>query len=128
MIHRIRHSPYRSFLWGAMAAFLLNLSVDAPDPAGRHLPEDLSHNEQESLLEFAIEKLLGYEDAFAEYDDDDSDEILTKLTVSVDATLPTALAVVLHTPVPRARRTAYPPYTDRWAAGHHRIDAPPPRT
>ena len=57
-----------------MAAFLLNLSVDAPDPFPDYVPEDLTHNEQESITEWVAEHLLGFENAFAEYDDGDSDE------------------------------------------------------
>ncbi len=111
-----------------MAAFLLNLSVDAPDPFPDYLPENLTHNEQESITEWVVEQLLGFENAFAEYDDDDTEERHQKLQVKLDATLlPATIVLELQPPGVRKVRRGYPPYDQRWAAGVHEIDAPPPR-
>ncbi len=110
-----------------MAAFLLNLSVDAPDPFPRHVAEDLSHNDQESIVEWVVETLLGYEAAFAEFDDDDSDERSINLTLELNATLLPVPAFGSVPPPARERSADFPPYL-RWGApGHRDIDAPPPR-
>ncbi|WP_116108950.1 hypothetical protein [Lewinella sp. IMCC34191] len=127
MIHRIRHSNYLRLFWGVMAAGLLNLSVDAPDMFAHHVPEDLTHNDQESIIELIVEMGLGFEDAFAEYDDDDRKEKLGNGPAKVIALLTGKLDVVLHPPLPTPGHRGYPPYADRQSAGHHRIDAPPPR-
>ncbi|MGB3799695.1 MAG: hypothetical protein WA952_07750 [Lewinella sp.] len=127
MIHRIRHSNHLCLFWGLMAAFLLNLSVDAPDMFAQHIPEDLNHNEQESIIELIVEKALGFEDAFVEYDDDDSDETVSNAPVKVIALLTGGLDIVFRPPLPSPGSSAYPPYADRQSAGHHRIDAPPPQ-
>ena len=54
-----------------MALYMLNISIDSPDGHSNSVAEDLSYNEQESIIELIIEKVLGYEDAISEYDDTD---------------------------------------------------------
>jgi len=70
--------------WGLMGLFFLNISIDAIDPSPNHVPEDLSFNEQESLVEFVVETLLGFGDAIAEYDDQDGDEKSAKKSDKLD--------------------------------------------
>ena len=127
MIHRIRHSDVPQLFWGLMAALLLNLSVDAPDFLPRHVAEDLAHNEQESIAEWVVEKLLGYEQAFPEYDDDDQDERSSDLTVKLEATLPARLAWEPHPPVDLRTAVPYPPYAFLLATRTRDVLAPPPR-
>lgn len=74
MLNTIRHSIFTRFLGAFLALHLLNVSVDNPDPKPFYIPEDLSFNDQESIVEFVIETLLGYENAIAEYDDPDTDK------------------------------------------------------
>lgn len=54
-----------------MAAYLLNISVDAPDIL---VKEDLRFNDQESIVELVVEKCLGFDNVIAEQDDTDSNE------------------------------------------------------
>jgi hypothetical protein len=54
-----------------MALYLLNISVDTADSTPHYLPEDLTFNDQESIVEIVLEKILGFEDAIAECDDND---------------------------------------------------------
>lgn len=67
-----------------MALYLLNCSVDSPDTQRDGLSDNLAINDQESLLEILIEKVFGYNDAIAEYDDDDSENPSVKKVVSLD--------------------------------------------
>ncbi|WP_294820469.1 hypothetical protein [uncultured Flavobacterium sp.] len=67
-----------------MALYLLNCSVDSPDTQRDGFSDNLAINDQESLLELIIEKVFGYNDAIAEYDDDDSENSSAKKTVSLD--------------------------------------------
>ncbi|MBD3583946.1 hypothetical protein [Flavobacterium selenitireducens] len=73
-------------LWcGFMALYLLNCCVDAPDASGRWKSENLSYNEQESVIELVVEKALGYGDVIPEYDDTDSgNESPVKKNISID--------------------------------------------
>lgn len=85
MIHRARNSRMIRFLCGFLALYLLNISIDSPDPNPETIPEDLSINDQESILELVIEKVMGYENAVAEYDDHDPNpETSLKKGLSVD--------------------------------------------
>jgi len=111
-----------------MAVFLLNLSVDAPDPSPAYLPEDLSHNDQESIVEFVVEHVLGFENAFIEYDDDDNEERSSNLTLKIVLTPPAvpfserpALVIV------DSQSSPYPPYL-RWPSDPSgEVPAPPPK-
>lgn len=56
-----------------MAFHVLNCSVDTPDFLPENVAEDLSYNDIESVIELVVEQVLGYENAIAEYDDNDTD-------------------------------------------------------
>ncbi|UAB83785.1 hypothetical protein INR75_16650 [Zunongwangia sp. SCSIO 43204] len=62
---------------------ILNISVDSPD-FNKKFPEDLNLNDQESIVEIVIEKILGFENAIPEYEDSDSENQLVKKDFSVD--------------------------------------------
>ncbi len=62
---------------------ILNISVDSPD-FNKKFPEDLSLNDQESIVEIVIEKILGFEDAIPEYEDSDNENHLVKKNFSLD--------------------------------------------
>lgn len=74
MINTLRNSTFLKTLWGLLGLFLLNISVDSTDLVPKHVSEDLSINDQESIVEIIIEKILGLENFVSEYDDVDSDE------------------------------------------------------
>jgi hypothetical protein len=48
---------------------IFNLSVDMPDGQPSSVPEDLSVNEMESVIEIVLEKCFGIEDAISEQDE-----------------------------------------------------------
>lgn len=73
MLSRIRNSHFSRILWGLMALYLLNISVDSPDRNPQCVPEDLSINDQESIVEIIVEQMLGFENVFKEYDDHDTE-------------------------------------------------------
>lgn len=67
-----------------MALYLLNISVDSPDASSRE-KENLSFNDQESIVELVLEKFLGFENSIPEQDDTDSNEqTLAKKNISLD--------------------------------------------
>jgi hypothetical protein len=88
MFNNIRNSRFSRYLWGFMALYLLNISVDMADPFPRFVPEDLSFNDQESIVEIVVEQLLGYEDAFEEFDDADTSDHNSKTPVKIDLVPP----------------------------------------
>jgi hypothetical protein len=56
-----------------MAFHIFNMSVDTRDANPDSEPEDLSYNDMESVVEIVIEKVLGYDNAIAEHDEEDED-------------------------------------------------------
>jgi hypothetical protein len=67
-----------------MGLHLFNISVDTADPNPDYIPEDLSFNDQESIVEIIVEQVLGDEDAIKEYDDHDTDDHNKKERVKID--------------------------------------------
>ncbi|SMG16566.1 hypothetical protein SAMN05661096_00869 [Marivirga sericea] len=109
-----------------MSLYLLNLSVDAVDPEASYIPEDLSYNEQESIVEIIVEKILGYENAFLEVDDQDADENNHQNNSSLDFYLsPISLSSITNTIAIESSKL-FKEYILRLPIGFKEIDNPPP--
>lgn len=67
-----------------MGLYFLNISVDTRDLYPNYVPEDLTINDQESVVEIIVEKVLGYEDAIKEYDDHDPEDHNSKTNIKID--------------------------------------------
>lgn len=52
-----------------MALYLLNISVDTTESGSSYVGGNLNPNEQESIVEIVLEKILGIEDAITESED-----------------------------------------------------------
>lgn len=59
--------------WFILALQVLNISIDPPDAHRATQKEDLSRNEQESIVELVLEKVLGIPDAVPEHDEGQHD-------------------------------------------------------
>jgi hypothetical protein len=57
-----------------MAIHIFNLSVDTKDVAPDCIAEDLSINDQETVVEIVLEKVLGIDNAIAEQDEPDEED------------------------------------------------------
>ncbi|MCF1196034.1 MULTISPECIES: hypothetical protein [Mangrovimonas] len=90
MFKTLRQNKSTRWLWGFMALYLLNISVDPSDIQPHWIPEDLSFNDQESIVEIVIEKVLGFENAFEEYDDNDTEEHSNGKQVKINLLIPYA--------------------------------------
>lgn len=110
-----------------MGLYLLNTSVDTVDPNPEHIPEDLSYNDQESILEIFIEQVLGYEDAIKEYDDHDTKDHNKKKNVNIDFLVYISKTNNYTQNQPIARKNLYPDYKARLTSGFIEIACPPPK-
>jgi len=110
-----------------MGLYLLNISVDPVDPYPDYLSEDLSVNDQESIIEIIVEQVLGFEDALEEYDDPDSENQNTKKNVKIDlsAFIVSQKNQLQNQPI--ARISLHADYQDRLSSGFLEIDNPPPK-
>ncbi|SHH75347.1 hypothetical protein [Wenyingzhuangia marina] len=84
MIGKLRNNKFLKFICGFTGLYMLNISIDTTDPNPNYIPEDLSFNDQESIIEIVLEKVLGYEDAIEEYDDNDTENYTTKSSLKID--------------------------------------------
>ena len=110
-----------------MSLYLLNISVDTPDPNPEYIPEDLAFNDQESIVEIVVEKVLGFEDAIKEYDDHDSEDHNKKKNVKIDLLVHVANGCnKTHNKV-IDRKKLYSDYEARLTNGFIEIDSPPPK-
>ncbi|GAA5221654.1 hypothetical protein [Membranihabitans marinus] len=127
MISVIRNSVLTQFLWGFMGLFLLNISVDTADPNPEHIPEDLSINDQESIVEFVVEKLLGFEDAFQEYDDHDIEDHNKNTNAKVYFTDNIIEGLVINLNTILTDRQIFSDYNISLTEGFCKINTPPPK-
>jgi hypothetical protein len=74
MLNGFRHTKIKTYFWGFMAFYLLNISVDTPYLFQNKQPANLTFNDQESIIEVLFEKVLGFENAIPENDDTDSEQ------------------------------------------------------
>ena len=74
MFKLFQQKGFVQIFWLFMSLYLLNISVDSPDYFSNSISEDLSFNDQESIVEIVVEQVLGYENAIKEYDDNDTEE------------------------------------------------------
>lgn len=110
-----------------MGFYLLNISVDTADPYPEYFPEDLSFNDQESIIEIIVEQVLGFTDAIQEYDDHDREDHTQKKNgkISFLAQVVKANNSALIQPLERDNR--FPDGTIRLTSGFKQIDSPPPK-
>lgn len=127
MIGDIRNSIITKTLWGLMGIYLLNISVDTADPNPANLPEDLSINDQESIVEIVLEKVLGFENAIEEYDDNDTEDHNEKTNFKIDLTSHYAADNTLDRSIIITTKHKFPDYSNRLIRGFRRLDIPPPK-
>jgi hypothetical protein len=127
VISQIRNSVFTKFLWGLMGLYLLNISVDSVDPNPEQIPEDLSINDQESIIEIVVEKILGYEDAIKEYDDNDKEDHNNKTNVKIDFINSYTADYLIKQSVVDISIQKFPDFNVFLTNGFHQLDTPPPK-
>ena len=126
MFQLIKHSTVTRYLCGLMALYLLNISVDTVDAYPNRAAEDLSFNDQESIVEIVVEKVLGFEDAIEEHDDPDTENHTKKNNFKIDF-----VPIVLYEPENKKFNTAilkqkYSHQNSGLLSGYNQLYTPPP--
>jgi uncharacterized protein YlzI (FlbEa/FlbD family) len=127
VLNQIRNSVFTKILWGLMGLYLLNISVDTADPNPEHLTENLSINDQESIVEIVVEKILGYENAIKEYDDHDTEDHNKKTNIKIDLTTPTIVDNALNQSFIETTRHKFPDYNTYLTNGFQKLNFQPPK-
>lgn len=127
MIGQLRNSIVTKIIWGLMGLYFLNISVDAPDPFPEHISEDLTINDQESIIEIVLEKILGYENAVPEHDDNDVEDHTQKTNFKIDVithyTFDSSIKPIFIT----TTKQKYSDQNTYLTNGFQKLDTPPPK-
>jgi hypothetical protein len=126
MLSSLRNSWISTGLWALLALYFLNISIDAQEPI--IFRENLSVNEQESVVEFIAEIVFGYSSAFLELKDLEDETNLQfskkQLFFFFGFTAFEVQAVPALNPSNQTRLILNQPIFP----GHTSIDAPPPQS
>ena len=112
---------------GLLGLYLLNISVDTADPNPEFIPEDLSFNDQESIIEIIVEQVLGYKDAIKEYDDHDTQDHSGKKNVKMDVKVHQSFSIKNADPNLLRKNRHHFEYDARLPIGFTETDSPPPK-
>lgn len=125
MFARLRDSWLTTGLWAFMALYFFNISIDAQEPLS--FRENLSVNEQESIVEFIAEVVLGFTTAFLEVKDPE-DESTMQFNKKQLFLFHASRKVVLHEVAVYASSKQWGLHLNHpILPGHTSIDAPPPQ-
>jgi len=121
-----QHINLRLF-WFIMALHILNISVDAPDVKPDYIPEDLSYNDMESIVEIVLEQVLDIEDAIPEQEDDDTTQgLLTHIFQPVFCQQQFDYSVLFHDNFIEKKHISF--YKDKYFKQFQpEITTPPPK-
>jgi hypothetical protein len=109
-----------------MGLYFLNISVDTVDPNPEHIPEDLSINDQESIIEIIVEKILGYEDAIKEYDDHDPEDHNTQTNIKIDLINRYLNGINIKQLIVETTKQKFPDFNSYLTIGFYKLFTPPP--
>ncbi len=110
-----------------MGLYMLNISVDTADANPEHIPEDLSINDQESIIEILVEQVLGFDDAFEEYDDHDAEDHNKKNANKIELITHFIIDLKLSKNPIITSNQNYSDYSPFLTSGYYKLDLPPPK-
>lgn len=110
-----------------MGLYLLNISVDAPDLNPENIPEDLSINDQESIVEIVVEKILGFGDVIKEYDDNDTEDHNNKTNLKIELIAQCIVDSSIKQSIIKTTKHKFPDYNTHLINGFQKLDTPPPK-
>lgn len=110
-----------------MAMYLLNLSIDTDDLHTEFMTEDVYFNDQETIIELVVEKILGFEDAFNEYEDQESEDFSFKKNVKIDFIFYEKIDSKNNNSFFKKRKLLFADQTASVEKGKNSLDTPPPK-
>lgn len=127
MLRQIRNSMFIKSFCSLIGLYLLNISVDSTDRCLDHTPEDLLINNQESIIEIVVEKVLGYENAIKEYDEQDREQQNKKSNIKIDLTTHDIVDNITNQSIFETSRHKFSDYNSNSTSGFLKLDIPPPK-
>lgn len=127
MIRYLNNRVFNKVIWGLMSIYLLNLSVDTSDALPNHFPEDLTINDQESIIEIIVEQILGFENAIKEYDDVDNEEHNQKTNIKLEIFDQKPNNYSITHPYIKESKEKFNDLKSHLTFGFHQLETPPPK-
>lgn len=130
MIPIIRNSRTLKLFWLLLSIHFLNISVDSQDIRPDYVAEDLSINDQESVVEIVLEQFLHIENAIAEHDESDTEGQNQKkgsFQFELISGHSSEKEFLKDLDAESAKLILFD-HQNRVNSGFHRIDTPPPRS
>lgn len=127
LFQTFRNARFVKYFWGFMAVYFLNICIDPSDIHHSSIPEDLTYNEQESILEMVAEKVLDLGDVIEEQDDEDPEDYskkgVSKIEVSfLKEELFSAITYDFSSLV-----NNFKPHPSIFVEPHYQLEKPPPK-
>lgn len=110
-----------------MGFYFLNICVDTPDPNPEYIPEDLTINDQESIIEIIVEQIMGYENAIEEFDDNDTEDHNTLTITKINLINRYLNDINIKQLFIETKRQKFPDLNAYLTNGFHQLDTPPPK-
>ncbi len=127
MISSLKKSIFPKFLWGFMACYMLNMSIDLTKPNIQYSAVNVSFNEQESIIELVLEKGLGFDNIIQELDDKETEEHHKKNNSKIDLIVhPTFDSFILKC-ILGSLKKKFPLFLVPLIKGFNQLDTPPPK-
>ncbi|GGF67067.1 hypothetical protein [Wenyingzhuangia marina] len=127
MLKKFRNNIFIKILFGILGIHLFNISIDIPLLYPINHSKELSFNNQDSIVELLLEKVLGFENAIEEQESTENDDCKQKNNLNIE--LIAARGAFFKTKLLRLKETKHkfhqliPQFTD----GHIQLDTPPPK-
>lgn len=110
-----------------MCLYMLNLSVDAPNPEVINTTSHLPFNDQESIIEMVVEQLLGFHNGIVEFDDHDtSHEQRQKKNLGLDVYVLSEFNALMEVNMHQNEQQQFGFFTLHFDTLHSAIHSPPP--
>lgn len=110
-----------------MGFYFLNICVDTPDPNPEYIPEDLTINDQESIIEIIVEQIMGYENAIEEFDDNDTKDHNTLTITKINLINRYLNDINIKQLFIETKSQKFPDLNAYLTIGFHQLDTPPPK-
>ena len=127
MLLPIRQNLTLKFLWGFLALHFLNVSIDAPDRNPEYVAENLSINDQESIVELIVEKVFSMDNVFIEYDYTDHEDHTKKSNTKFEWITYNLLSFSISN-VETVDSPVLSAYHETLLDGHKKQISPPPKS
>ncbi|TQI69482.1 hypothetical protein JM79_0362 [Gramella sp. Hel_I_59] len=127
MMQWLRNSAFSRYLWLLLVIYFVNISVDAVNPDSNIFPENIPYNEQESIAEILVEKILGFENAIAESEDHEPEERQSEKLQKINFNLVVKDQIDISGFIQSLENSNFPLSTKNTLERAHFILIPPPK-